>query len=174
MINFLKKIAPSKEKINQQKILKIFGSFIQNPNLWHFNRASVSKAFAIGLFFAWIPVPFQMPLAALGAIIFNANLALSIALVWLTNPITMPPLFLFSYIVGAKILNLPIKKINFELSMEWLTSLIGDLWKPFLLGCVICAIVSAILGYISIKLLWKLMIIKKWKQRSKQRKSKHS
>ena len=36
---------------------EIFGKLIYNPNLWHFNRHSVAKAFSVGLFFAWIPVP---------------------------------------------------------------------------------------------------------------------
>ena len=173
---FLKKFSPSPEKLRQYKILKIFGEFIHNPNLWHFNRNSVGKAFTVGLFFAWIPVPFQMTLAALGAIIFNANLPLSIALVWLTNPITMPPLFLFAYLVGAKILNIPAKPFNFELSIEWLTSLVGDIWEPFLLGCLILGIISAVIGNIAIRLIWRYMIIKSWKERAHKRitkKSKH-
>jgi uncharacterized protein (DUF2062 family) len=49
----------------------------------------------VGLFCAFIPVPFQMLLAAPSAIIFSANLPVSIALVWITNPITMPPIFFF-------------------------------------------------------------------------------
>jgi len=166
---YLKKVSPDREKLKQYKILNIFGKFIHNPNLWHFNRYSVPKAFAVGLFIAWIPVPFQMTLAAFGAIIFNANLPLSIALVWLTNPITMPPLFMFAYIIGAKILEIPIKPFNFELSIDWLTSLIGDIWEPFLLGCLICGVVSALLGNIIIKWLWWYITVKNWKERAKRR-----
>lgn len=169
IINNLKNFSPSKEKLKEYKILKIFGNFIHDPHLWHFNRYSVSKAFAVGLFIAWIPVPCQMALAALGSILFNANLSISVALVWITNPITMPPLFLFSYILGAKILNLPIKNLKFELSIEWLHSLIGDIWKPFLLGCIICAIVSALLGYLIVQILWRYMIIKSWQNRKRNR-----
>ena len=169
---YLKKVSPDREKLKQYKILNIFGKFIHNPNLWHFNRYSVPKAFAVGLFIAWIPVPFQMTLAAFGAIIFNANLPLSIALVWLTNPITMPPLFMFAYIIGAKILEIPIKPFNFELSIDWLTSLIGDIWEPFLLGCLICGVVSALLGNIIIKWLWWYITVKNWKERAKRRKHK--
>ena len=169
MITFLKKISPNKETLQKYKFFKIFGNFINKPNLWHFNCPSVSKAFAVGLFFAWIPVPFQMPVAALGALAFNANLPLSVALVWLTNPITMPPLFLFSYIIGARILGLPIKPIKFELSTQWLTSFLGDLWKPFLLGCFICALISSIVGYFSIKIAWRCFVIHKWNKRKQQR-----
>jgi uncharacterized protein (DUF2062 family) len=162
--------------LKKYKILKIFGKFIHDPNLWHFNRYSTPKAFAVGLFLAWVPVPFQMTLAALGAIIFRANLPLSIALVWTTNPITMPPLFLFAYVVGAKILSLPIRPFKFQLSLDWLTSLIGDIWQPFLLGCLICGIISAFLGNILIKMIWRYVTIKSWKERARKRKKikKHS
>lgn len=163
--NYLKKFSPNREKLQEYKILKIFGNFIHNPYLWHFNRSSVSKAFTVGLFVAWIPVPFQMALAALGAIIFNANLPLSVALVWLTNPITMPPLFLLAYIVGAKVLHIPIKAFHFELSMDFLTSLMGDILEPFLLGCLIFGILSAILGNIIIRLLWRYMVARSWQKR---------
>ena len=169
IINNLKKFSPNKEKIKEYKILKIFGNFIHEPNLWHFNRNSVSKAFAVGLFVAWIPLPLQMALAAFGAIIFNANLSLSVALVWLTNPITMPPLCFFAYVLGAKILHLPIKTLKFEISTEFLHSLIGDILKPFLLGSLICAIVSAFLGYVIVQILWRYMIIKNWQNRLKKR-----
>ena len=170
LIKYLKKISPTKEKLIQYKSLNnIFGHFIDNPHLWHFNRFSVAKAFSVGLFVAWLPIPFQMLLAALGAIIFNANLPLSIALVSLTNPITMPPLFLFAYILGAKILLLPIKSIEFELSFKWLCSLLGDIWQPFLLGSLICAVVSAILGNIIITLIWRYFTAKSWKERNKSR-----
>jgi uncharacterized protein (DUF2062 family) len=173
---YLKKISPNREKLKKYKILKIFGKFIHDPNLWHFNRYSTPKAFAVGLFLAWVPVPFQMTLAALGAIIFRANLPLSIALVWTTNPITMPPLFLFAYVVGAKILSLPIRPFKFQLSLDWLTSLIGDIWQPFLLGCLICGIISAFLGNILIKMIWRYVTIKSWKERARKRKKikKHS
>ena len=84
---------PDHKKIRDHKHLRIFGKLLHNPSLWHMNRHSVAKAFAVGLFFAWVPVPFQMVLGAGGAILFHANLPLSVVLVWLTNPFTMPPMF---------------------------------------------------------------------------------
>ncbi len=90
---FLQKYLPDRRQITEKKSLRIFGKLIYNPNLWHLNRKSAARAFSVGLFFAWVPLPFQMVLAAGGAMIFHANLPLSVALVWLTNPITMPVFF---------------------------------------------------------------------------------
>ena len=159
-----KKYLPDLKKLQEYKALRIFGDLLHDPNLWHFNRYSVATAFSVGLFFAWIPVPFQMALAAGGAMLFHANLPLSVALVWITNPLTMPPLFYFAYRVGAMILDITPKKFHFELSWDWL---LGQLhgWKPLLIGCVLLAIVSAILANIIIRGIWRYLIIRHWNAR---------
>lgn len=168
--NKLRKYMPDRQKLLNSKSMKIFGNMLHDPNLWHLNRNSVANAFAVGLICAWIPVPFQMALAAFGAVLFHANLPLSVAWVWLTNPITMPPLFFFAYEIGAWIMGLPIKpKFNFRLELDWFTSALKNTWQPFLLGCAICGIVSAIVGYFGIKLLWRYMTVKNWKKRNDRR-----
>jgi uncharacterized protein (DUF2062 family) len=83
-------------------------------------RKNAARAAAVGLFCAWIPIPFQMILAASLAIFFSANIPLSVALVWLTNPITMPPLFYAAYRLGAWVLQMPVNNFAFELSFRWL------------------------------------------------------
>lgn len=158
---------PDKNKLSQYKTLKVFGKFIQDPNLWHLNRYSIARAFSVGLFFAWCPVPFQMLLAALGAILFNCNLPLSIALVWITNPITMPPLYFFAYKVGGWVMGTKLQVFKFQFSVDWLMS-IG---KPFLLGCLIMGIISAVLGNIIIRILWSYSIRKSWKNRKLRRRA---
>ncbi|MFP3345629.1 DUF2062 domain-containing protein, partial [Halomonas sp. SIMBA_159] len=73
-------------------------------------------AFAVGLFFAWMPIPFQMVASAAVAIPMRVNLPLSVSLVWLTNPLTMPVLFYLSYLVGCVVLRTPIEHFAFEAS----------------------------------------------------------
>ena len=162
---YLKKLIPDRRKIIEHKALRIFGKLLHDPNFWHLNRYSVSRAFAVGLFFAWIPVPFQMILAAGAAILWRANLPISIALVWLTNPITMPPLFYFAYKVGTMILATPEQSFKFQMSLEWALS-VG---KPFIIGCLLCALVSSVIGVITIRLTWRYLTIKNWLKRKKKR-----
>ena len=97
----IKRYMPDHNTIKNNKYLQIFGDLLHNPNLWHLNRRSVAKAFAVGLFFAFVPVPFQMVLAAGFAIIVHANLPLSVALVWITNPLSIPAIFYACYVVGT-------------------------------------------------------------------------
>ena len=72
----IKKMMPDHDKIRRSRAIKLFGSLLHDGNLWHLNRRSASGAFAVGLFTAFIPVPFQMLLAAAAAIIFRVNLPL--------------------------------------------------------------------------------------------------
>lgn len=95
-----KKYMPNEEKLKRHKHLSWLGSHIHDPNLWHLTRKSVARAFFVGLFCAFLPIPLQMLVAAFMAIFLRSNLPISIGLVWITNPLTMPPIFYFTYRVG--------------------------------------------------------------------------
>lgn len=165
----IKRYMPDHEKIRDHKNLRFLGTLLHDPNILHLNRRSVSGAFAVGLFFAWVPVPFQMVLGAIGSIVFRVNLPISVGLVWVTNPLTMPPMFYFAYKVGTWILGLPTRKFTFELSWEWLMEELGATWEPFLLGCLICGVVSSALGYALIRGYWRYHVARNWQNRHSQR-----
>lgn len=62
---------------------------------------NVAMGFAVGLFVALTPtVGIQMALGAFIAHLFRANRALPVALAWISNPLTMGPLYYFNYRVG--------------------------------------------------------------------------
>lgn len=141
----------------------------QDPNLWHLNRHSASGAFGIGLFFAFWPVPFQMWLSAFAAIPLRVNLPLSVATVWLTNPLTMPPIFYGAYKVGAWVLGTDVGEFKFQLSWEWLMGSVNTIGPAFLLGCMICSVVFGSLGYATMNFLWRRSVIKSWQARRAKR-----
>lgn len=158
---FFKKFMPDPHVIKNNKTLRIFGDLLHDPNLWHMNRRSIAGAFAVGLFFAWWPVPFQMALAAAGAIVLRTNLPLSVALVWITNPVTMPPMFYLAYVVGTWIVGVPAMSFEMELSMSWLMHEMSTIWKPFLTGCLTLAAVSSALGFFAVNAIWRYSVVKK-------------
>lgn len=165
---FIKRLMPDQQKVRESKAIRLFGSLLHDANLWHLNRRSASGAFAVGLFCAFIPVPFQMLLAAAAAISLRVNLPLSVGLVWVSNPITMPPMFYLCYLVGNAILAEPPQPFAFELSWEWLMYSISTIGPAFLLGCFIFAVVSSLIGYVGIRLLWRQSVVKAWRQRNQQ------
>lgn len=162
---FIKRFLPNHDTVKNHKHLQIFGTFLHSPNLWHLNRRSVAGAFANGLFMAFVPVPFQMVLAAGGAILFHVNLPLSIALVWITNPLTMPPMFYGTYRLGNWLMGREGGEFNFELSMDWLMTGLSHVWEPFLLGCLVSGIIASGLGYLAIRLYWRHHVVKEWRKR---------
>lgn len=165
----IKRLLPTPESITGNKCLRPLNRWLGNPNLFHLNRRSAAGAFAVGLFFAFIPVPFQMLLAASGAVLFRVNLPLSVALVWVSNPLTMPPIFLFCYEIGAFVLRAPKKAFGFQLSWQWLEYAMVHLGLPFFVGCLICALFCSLAGYFTIRLLWWRMVVKSWQERVAKR-----
>ena len=161
----IKRMMPDHQAITDNKYLKIFGDLLHHANLWHLNRHSVAKAFAVGLFFAFIPVPFQMVLAAGTAIIVHANLPLSITLVWLTNPLTMPVIFYACYLVGTWVLAVPEQEFTFVASWQWVVDSLSTIGPAFLVGCGVLAVIFSIIGYLGIQILWRYQTVKAWKNR---------
>lgn len=164
----IKRWMPDHHTIKNNKHLQIFGDLLHNPNLWHMNRKSISKAFAVGLFFAFVPVPFQMILAAGTAIIVHANLPLSVALVWITNPLTMPAIFYACYVVGSWVLNTPSQNFTFEPTWDWVVHSLSTIGPAFLLGCAVLAVLCSFLSYITIQALWRYNTVKMWKNRQEK------
>lgn len=157
----MKRWMPNPDRLRQHKHLRIFARWLGDPNLWHLNRRSAAGAFAIGLFIAWVPVPFQMVLAAGMAILCRVNLPISVALVWITNPLTMPPMFYFAYYLGAHLLGVPAVDFEISFSWGWLRSVMATIGEPFLLGCALMALGSSLVGYLSIRLLWRYSVVRK-------------
>lgn len=165
-----KKYLPDHGSIIEHKYLNMFGGLLHNPFLWHLNRHSVATAFSVGLFSMMMPIPFQMVLAAGLAIIFGGNLPIAIALTWVSNPITTPPIIYFCYKIGALILRIPPQPLNVELSWEWLSAKLYMIWQPLLLGTFLVAIVLAIIANFAIRLIWRIIILRNWKKRQESRK----
>lgn len=167
---FFKKYSPDPKQLKKNKALAILGDHLYRPSLWHLNRHSVAKAFAVGLFCAWLPLPFQTLIAATLAVIFCAHIPLSVVLVFLTNPITIPPMFYFAHWLGNKLLLKEAGDFNFELSWEWLTTGMLQVWQPLLFGSLILGIISSTLGYVAIHLIWRYNIKLRWQKRKERRK----
>ncbi len=167
----IKRWFPNLHRVRTYKSLQLFGSLLHNPNLWHLNRRSVAGAFAVGLFTAFIPMPFQMVLAAAIAVAFRVNLPIAVVLVWVSNPFTMPPLFFTAYKLGQWVLDTTVREFHFEPSLNWLMTDFISVWQPFLLGCLLLGAGSALIGYTGIRLYWRCIVVKKLAIRRRKRDS---
>lgn len=139
------------------------GPLLEDPYLFHFNRRSVAMAFAVGLSLMWLPLPMQTLSATLTALYVRANVPLSAALVWVTNPITIPPMYFAAYKLGLVVLGQSLPDTS-AWDWEHLSEIIRTLWKPLFLGCGLMAIISAILGYMTVNLVWRFSVLRKRQQ----------
>ncbi|MDX1594682.1 MAG: DUF2062 domain-containing protein [Gammaproteobacteria bacterium] len=166
----IRRYLPHHETFREHRHLSWLGSLLHDPNLWHLNRRSVSGAVAVGLFCAFVPIPFQMILAALISILARVNLPISVVVVWVTNPLTMGPIFFFAYKVGTAILGTPIHPGAAETrGLEWAWRELQVIWKPLLLGSLLCGAVSALLGFVGIRLSWRLHLVRRLNARRERR-----
>jgi len=160
---------PDGHTVRKHRYVSIFGTLLHDPNLWHFNRRSVSGGFAVGLFVAFMPIPFQMVFAAAIAIGSRVNLIVSVALCWVTNPITIPVLFYGAYKLGNQLLGEKGGEFEFEASWPWLQESLGAIWQPFLLGCFILAVFASVFGSLVIRAMWRWQVTQNWIARRKLR-----
>ena len=125
------------------------------PSLWSYRRKILAMSVAVGFFAAFMPIPFQMPVAGIVAVLLEVNLPIAMAAVWISNPITMVPMFLIAYKVGAWLTQSPDLP---ELVFSWqgMLELLPQIWMPFLTGCVICGLLAAVVGYFLVMLIWYL------------------
>lgn len=157
----LKKILPNHEKIKEQKLLKIFGNYLQKKEIWSLNRKRVLGGVFIGIFVAALPMPFQMVLASLLAIIFNMNLPISFALIFISNPLTMPFMFYIEYEIGNFILNPPNPiKFDFDSMYENFDQIAISLY----LGSIVLGLSCAIVFRMIVNFLWIRTVKKDRKQ----------
>ena len=142
----LKKILPNHDKIKKQKALQIFGDFFHKNKIWSLSRKKVVAGVFIGVFVSFIPMPFQMVLSSLLAIIFNANLPISFALIFISNPLTMPFLYYIAYEFGLILLNKPhTVEFNFESMYDNFDVIAAALYTGSLTMGLICSIICAFL-----------------------------
>ncbi|MEK7989857.1 MAG: DUF2062 domain-containing protein [Thiotrichaceae bacterium] len=171
---FFKRMLPHPKTLKSHPHLQFLGDWLHEPNLWHLNRKSLAGGMAVGLFSAFIPFPLQMFWAAILAIYFKVNIPLSISLVWVTNPITIPPMFYLAYCLGAFMMGLPIEAIDLSLGTEKLMDTFMNLWKPLLLGSFTTGLMFAGIGYYSVNILWKRHVKRLWDKRRAQRREQKS
>ena len=165
----LRRYLPDPSKVTENPALRPVSKWLKNPEIWHMHRRSVAGATFIGLFCAFIPAPFQMLIAAALAIISRCNLPVAVVLVWVSNPITIPPLFYFTYRLGAWLLNMEVEVDGIELSWDWLTANLANIGNPLIFGSLLCGWVAGVTGFIVVRVSWRLHVIRRWRERKARR-----
>ena len=163
---FLKKYMSSDTLLSNNRSLQLISGMLNDANVWYINRRSATRAILLGLFIAFLPIPFHMIIAAFMCIVIRANLPISIAVVWVNNPITIAPIFYSEYKIGALILNIP-HSAEFSSSLDWhtISKTIEVFGAPLFLGSLILATTASTIGYTIVNILWRKRTQYRWHHR---------
>ena len=177
---FFKKYLPSHESVHQNRFIGMFGNLLHHHNLWHLNRHSVAGGVAVGLFAGLIPGsnPVQFFFASMFAIVFKVNLPVAVLTTLYSNPLTIVPIYLAAYTIGKFVIgNGTINMPQVEFSLldkninEWIPSMIdwlASLGRPLLTGIFLLAILLSIIGYFTVRGVWRLYVIYAWRKRAQR------
>jgi uncharacterized protein (DUF2062 family) len=167
MKTWLKRFMPDPQHILQSSQLSVLGRRLHDPRLWSLNRRSASGAFGAGLFLMYMPPSGQMLMAAGAAVVLRVNLPLSVALVWISNPLTIPPMFYFAYLVGSWILGTAPLGFDLDSWGDWRNW--NDAMLPLGLGMLVCGTVCGTLGYFGLRGLWRWHLVRQIRRRKARR-----
>jgi uncharacterized protein len=113
----------------------------------------------------FIPLPVHFVVASLLALWLRLNIPVIYATILLINPVTIVPVYYLAYRLGAFLLDLPPTGFAFQMSWDWLENGLGPMWKPFLVGCLVCGVVGGVLGYMGLELAWRWRVASKYRAR---------
>jgi uncharacterized protein (DUF2062 family) len=145
--------------------MRPFQLLLDHPAYWSLNRRNVTRAFALGLFLSFVPLPIHIFLAAALALVLRLNIPAAVLGTLLANPLTLVPMNLLAYWVGCQLLGIHERPLAFALTWDWLTNHLLPVWKPFLLGCLVMGTTTALLGYVVLGGIWHLSLVLKYHER---------
>ena len=148
-----------KKKQSNPKMDALLKKYKIPRELLSVNRKMIARAVLVGMFIAMIPMPMQMLAVILVAPFFRFNVPLGVSLVWITNPFTMPVIYYVEYLTGNFLL-MQEGVSNIELTMEWFTDNIGDIFIPLYVGTAFYSVLFSVGGYYLVNWLWIYSVTK--------------
>jgi uncharacterized protein len=142
-------------------------SWLDGHDVFSFTRHPLSKGIAFGLFCGLIPGPLQVLGASLLCILFRGNIIAGVAATFLTNPLTIIPLYVVAFHLGDAVLpgvhTIPPWSGGqggvgfFAAVMTWVKAM-G--W-PLVVGLPLLALMIACTGYVLTQFLWLRPVMKR-------------
>ncbi len=132
------------------------------------NRKMISRGVLIGLFIAFIPMPMQMAAVVAVTPFIRFNVPIAIAMCWLSNPITMPPMYYMEYLTGSFILGMEPEPV--QMTLEWFKDNLSKIFIPLYVGTAFYSVFGSITAYYLVNWLWKLSVHKEKKKKTAKRK----
>jgi uncharacterized protein len=162
--NRFRKSLPTREALSAHPWLRPVGDRLRDPQLWRFQHEAVARGVAVGTFWAFA-IPFgQIVAAATHCTLWRANIPAAATVTLVTNPLTVGFWLWLAYQLGALVLGQAMAPVasSGNVASSWL----AEFGWPTVVGMGMFATGGAALGYVGVKLLWRLRI---WLRRRTRR-----
>jgi len=166
--HWLKRITPDRHTLEKLWCLRPFKDLVLNRGCWTFHRHSVTRAFALGLFIAFIPpspLPVHLVTCVILGVLFRLNLPVLFATVFVSNPLTWVPQVVGSVWVGAKLMGMDLMPFLHTLKHRNLGAQVHELWAPLLLGALVLGLAAAGAGYVLAQFAWRVRVLYQLRRR---------
>ncbi len=164
--HLLQKIVPDAEALRGRWPVRLFGDRIADPQLWTLHRRAVTYGFGAGLAICFVPLPVHLLLTVVAALIWRLNIPVTYGTTWLfTNPFTAVPVYYLAYRVGSAVLGLPRQHFRFVADWRWFRHGLLPVWQPFVVGCLVCAVVGGLLGWLLLEVVWRWYVRNRYRTR---------
>jgi len=167
--------AQYKAKTEHPWYVKPFAYLLTHPVYFSASRRSVAGGLWIGLFLGLIPLPFHSVLAVFMALWLRVNIPVAAVAVWITNPITVVPIYYLAYRLGAAILNVPVEMFPIDFTFSWSDLNLGqaadglsEIGKPLIVGCLSLAVSIASAGYFLVSVVWRISTLYRYRRRHRK------
>lgn len=128
------------------------------PEYLSANRRMISRGVFIGIFIAFIPMPMQMAAVLLFMPLVRFNVPIGLAMCWLSNPLTMPPMYYMEYLTGSFFLGMQVAPV--EMTLEWFSENIDNIFIPLYTGTLFYSVIGSISAFWAVNHFWKSSVHK--------------
>ena len=162
----LQRIVPAPDALRDRWPVRVFGERIADPQLWTLHRRAVTHGFGAGIAICFVPLPLNLLLTVIAALVWRLNIPVVYGTTWLfTNPFCAVPVYYLAYRVGAALLHAPQQHFRFVADWRWFTHGLLPVWQPFVVGCLACAIVGGIGGWLALEIVWRRHVRSRYRAR---------
>lgn len=169
----LRRYFSNRDAILNSRVGGWLGAHLHDPEIWHFGRRAVAGGVGVGFFLAFVPLPMHMLMALLLALVCRINLPVTVAAVWLANPVTVAPMFMFALKLGGVVTahEIEFSELHFDTTWAGVSAMFSQLWLPLVVGCLLCGVTAGALGNLSVRALWRVHLLLRLHQRRQQRRA---
>jgi uncharacterized protein (DUF2062 family) len=151
-----------KKTSSHKKLRDFIKKYKIRPEYLSTSRKMISRGVLIGLFIAFIPMPMQMAAVLLFVPFVRFNVPIALAMCWLSNPITMPPMYYMEYLTGSFLLGIEPEPV--EMTLEWFKHNLDKIFIPLYFGTAMYSVFGSITAYFAVNFFWRSSVEKERKR----------